>query len=363
MNIIKKAIAYLRCSTDLQEMSIADQKKAIEAYAKKHGIVIIKYFIDEGVSGRYAEERPAFMGMMEYVKHYHDFQYVLCYDVSRWGRFIKPQEATYWEVLINKQGKDVVYVTEGFRDDGNIGDSVMKVIKNSEASEYAMKLSKTSFRGHKSWAEKGYFVGGKPKYGFDRALYDENDKFVRVLKKGECKATKTQHVKLVPNREQKRIVQKIFNMRTEERLGLRSIANKLNEIVIPSPNGGKWSSSTIWYMLGDEVYIGDIIYNKQKVDNLHEQDKKKVWGRYKPKDQWIICKGAHKPIITREQFAKVLEVNETAFRKHKQFRGTGRRHTVPYLLSGGMIKCTREGFKHDFQKYRIKGSECYFENG
>ena len=83
MNIIKKAIAYLRCSTDLQEMSIADQKKAIEAYAKKHGIVIIKYFIDEGVSGRYAEERPAFMGMMEYVKHYHDFQYVLCYDVSR----------------------------------------------------------------------------------------------------------------------------------------------------------------------------------------------------------------------------------------------------------------------------------------
>ena len=32
------------------------------------------------------------------------------------------------------------------------------------------------------------------------------------------------------------------------------------------------------------------------------------------------------------------------------------------VVSGGTIKCTREGFRYNFQKYRIKGSKCYFEN-
>ena len=60
-----KAIAYARCSTDMQEASIPEQKKFIEKYAREHNLEIIRYFEDEGRSGRNAEERPAFMEMME----------------------------------------------------------------------------------------------------------------------------------------------------------------------------------------------------------------------------------------------------------------------------------------------------------
>ena len=358
MGITNKAIAYCRCSTDMQEMSIPDQKKDINAFAVKNGLEVIRYFEDKGKSGRYAEERPSFMRMIEHVKTCKDFKYVLVYDVSRWGRFINPEEATYWEVLIRKQGKQVLYITEGFKNDGHIGDNIMKLVKNSEATEYAMKLSKTSFRGHKSWAEKGYFVGGSPKYGFDRALYDEHNEFVTVLKDGEHKATKTQHIKLVVNPEQARIVRMIFDMKTEKKMGYRSIANELNEKGIKSPKGGKWSSSTLYYMLTDTIYTGELVYNKQKVDNLHEQDNN--WGRCKPKSKWIICENAHEAIISKEQFEKVKTTSGRGFNVNGKLNGRGKSYKTPYLLSGGMIKCKSCG--HNYQGFanRSHGNENFY---
>lgn len=105
------------------------------------------------------------MSMIDYVKNpFNDFKYILVYDVSRWGRFENPKEATYWEVECEKQGKKVKYVTEGYINDDSIGSYVTKVVKDSEASEFSKKLSKVSFRGHKHYAELGYQVGGSAKY-------------------------------------------------------------------------------------------------------------------------------------------------------------------------------------------------------
>ena len=82
-----KAITYNRGSTDMQEASIPAQKKEAERYAKEHNLEIIRHFDDDGWSGRNAEERPAFMEMMEYARTHDDFKYIIVYDVSRWGRY------------------------------------------------------------------------------------------------------------------------------------------------------------------------------------------------------------------------------------------------------------------------------------
>ncbi|MBL7072691.1 MAG: recombinase family protein [Candidatus Omnitrophica bacterium] len=70
-----KAIAYCRCSTDMQEMSIPDQKKSFVEYADKNSLSVIHWFEDEGKSGRYAEERPSLMRMIDYVKTHDDFKH------------------------------------------------------------------------------------------------------------------------------------------------------------------------------------------------------------------------------------------------------------------------------------------------
>ena len=88
-----KAIAYMRASTDMQDASIPEQKKSIDEFAKKNDLYVIRYFEDEGRSGRNAEERPAFMEMKGFVENSNNFRFILVYDCTRFGRFKDPQEA------------------------------------------------------------------------------------------------------------------------------------------------------------------------------------------------------------------------------------------------------------------------------
>ena len=44
---MKKAVAYVRMSTDKQDYSIESQKRTIKEYAKKNNYKIINYFEDE----------------------------------------------------------------------------------------------------------------------------------------------------------------------------------------------------------------------------------------------------------------------------------------------------------------------------
>ncbi len=60
---MKKSAIYLRCSTDMQEQSIPDQRKAIHEYAKANGYEIVKEYINEGISGTETEKRIAFKRM------------------------------------------------------------------------------------------------------------------------------------------------------------------------------------------------------------------------------------------------------------------------------------------------------------
>lgn len=335
-----KAIAYCRCSTDMQEASIPEQKKSIEKYAQEHHLEIIKYFEDEGRSGRNAEERPAFMEMMEYAKAHNDFKFILVYDVSRWGRFENPKEATYWEVLCEKTGKKIKYCTEGYVNDDSMGAFITKVVKDSEASEYSRKLSKTSFRGHRHYAELGYHVGGGKKYGYARLLLDENGKPVKVLVDGEHKATKTQRVRLVKgDSEEVRVVQRIYDMYVNGSYGIAKICGMLNGEGVPSPRNKGWSKSTVWTILHDETYIGWIVWNRHVYKNLHEKEQN--WVKYKPETEWVIYKGAHEPLINEELFKAVQAKTRQAYKGGSyRLKINGNGYHTPYLLSG-LMKCIK----------------------
>ena len=341
-----KAIAYCRCSTDMQEASIPEQKKSIEEYALRNNLEIIRWFEDEGRSGRNAEERSAFMSMISYAKNSsNSFKFVLVYDVSRWGRFENPKEATYWEIMIEKCGKKVIYVTEDYVNNDSIGAYVTKVVKDSEASEFSKKLSKVSFRGHRHYAELGYQVGGSAKYGYKRLLVDEHGNPVKILEDGEHKALKTQHVKLVKgDPEEVATVQRIYDLYANKGYGVFRIADTLNVENIPAPRKKPqaltkgWSNSSIWNILHDETYIGWIVWNKNVYKNFFEKDK--GWGRYKPREEWIICKNAHEPLVDEETFNRVQAKTRQAFKGGYRLRGAGRGYYTPYLLSG-LIKCLK----------------------
>ncbi|MBU1148177.1 MAG: recombinase family protein, partial [Candidatus Omnitrophica bacterium] len=44
---MKRAIAYLRKSTDLQETSLEQQKEKVLEFAKEHSVRVIEFFAEE----------------------------------------------------------------------------------------------------------------------------------------------------------------------------------------------------------------------------------------------------------------------------------------------------------------------------
>jgi hypothetical protein len=59
ITVTKRAVAYVRRSTDRQEQSIADQRAAIEAYAVERGFELLRYYVDDAISGSTAAQAIA----------------------------------------------------------------------------------------------------------------------------------------------------------------------------------------------------------------------------------------------------------------------------------------------------------------
>ena len=94
----RRAAQYVRMSTDYQRYSIENQAAAIAAYAQAHDLSIIRTYRDEGESGLKLKNRPGLIQLLDDVRSDHaDFDHVLVYDVSRWGRFQDIDEGAHHE--------------------------------------------------------------------------------------------------------------------------------------------------------------------------------------------------------------------------------------------------------------------------
>src|ERR1035437_5479020 len=81
-----KSIGYCRVSTNEQSAhSPAHQREQIENYCKTYNLDLIDVELDNGISGRKVENRPAFNYLMELVKT-KAISHVIVYDLSRFCR-------------------------------------------------------------------------------------------------------------------------------------------------------------------------------------------------------------------------------------------------------------------------------------
>ena len=61
----RRAVAYLRVSTDEQHLGPEAQRAAVEAWAARAGVVVVAWHIDAGVSGAApVDRRPALLGAL-----------------------------------------------------------------------------------------------------------------------------------------------------------------------------------------------------------------------------------------------------------------------------------------------------------
>jgi DNA invertase Pin-like site-specific DNA recombinase len=204
-------------STERQDYSIHNQFDLIKEYAAARSIEVVKTYEDYAKSGLTFTERAGLKSLIKDVQEGEaNFDAVLVYDVSRWGRFQDVDESAFYEYICRRAGIAVIYCAEPFQNDGSPLTAIMKSIKRSMAAEFSRELSKKVFAGQSRLVGLGYMVGGKAPYGLRRLLVDASGTVLRELRPGQRKFFQTDRIVLVPGPlEELNAVRLIFKLYVE----------------------------------------------------------------------------------------------------------------------------------------------------
>ena len=301
---------YLRMSTDHQQYSTTNQAKAIAAYAEAHGMEIVQTYADEGRSGLHIEGRDALKQLIDDVQtDSANFEAILVYDVSRWGRFQDADESAYYEYICRRHGFRVLYCAEQFDNNGSPIATIVKGVKRAMAAEFSRELSAKTLAGHCRLVELGYRQGGIPGYGLRRMLLDPNGNPKHMLETGQYKSLQSERVILVPGpKEEVETVRWIYGQFVDRGLNANQIAGLLNERQIKPAQGRSWWRSNVWHVLTNEKYIGNNVYNRTSYKLLRRFVKNSP-------DQWIRADGAFEPIVPAELFYRARGIIEERNRR------------------------------------------------
>ena len=294
----RRAAQYIRMSTEHQQYSTENQSDVIREYARKRGFEIVRTFEDSGKSGLQLRGRDALKDMLDVAESGKaDFDTILAYDVSRWGRFQDADESAYYEYICKRAGVAVEYCAEQFENDGSPTATIIKSVKRAMAGEYSRELSAKVFKGQCKLIQLGYRQGGPAGFGLRRMLVDQTGAPKGLLKRGEQKSLQTDRVVLVPGPEEERqAVRRMYEMFTRDGMKEGQIAEWLNgQGLLNSEVGRPWTRSMVQQVLTNEKYIGNNVYNRVSF----KLKKKRV--RNTP-DMWIRMDGAFDSLIDAELF-------------------------------------------------------------
>ncbi len=302
-----RAAQYLRMSTDHQRYSTENQAGAILEYAEKNNIEIVRTYADEGISGLTFKGRPGIQKLIEDVESGNaDFELVIVYDVSRWGRFQDVDESIYYEVRCRLAGVRIVFCGEQFADDDNIGTKFHRLVSSSSAREHSRVLSTKVHMGQTTLIRKGFRQGGPAGFGLRRLLIDDAGNPKSELRRREHKSIQTDRVILIPGPpDEIEIVRRIYTDFVERGLTEAPIANRLNRQGILTDLGREWTRSTVRQILTNEKYIGNNVWNKRsfKLKTKRVKNDPALWVRaenvFEPIVDIALFRAAQKIIATR----------------------------------------------------------------
>lgn len=300
--IPRRAAQYVRMSTEHQNYSVEYQSVANGAYATAHGCRIVRTYSDEGISGLTLERRPGLKALLaDIVAGEADFEVVLIYDVSRWGRFQDLDEAAHYEFICRTAGVAIEYTAEPFPNDGSMVAGLMKHMKRVMAAEYSRDLSAKVSRAKRGLGLKGYWMGGPAPFGLRRCAVGPDGRRGPTLEAHEHKGLAGYRTILVagPDREVE-TVRLIFRMFVVWGLSIPAIAARLNLDPEQRPDGREWTTWRIRHILRDEAYVGVLVLAKRPSFLKR--------SRVRPKDEWLRVPGAC-PVLVRPSLFELAQRN------------------------------------------------------
>jgi DNA invertase Pin-like site-specific DNA recombinase len=279
------AVGYARCSTDRQDTSVADQKKAVTRWAEAHGYHILRWYCDDGISGDDTERRLQFQKMVRDAREHGDFAAILCWSQDRFGRFDQI-EAGYWIHPLRQAGIYLVTCDHGRVDWDSAHGQLIYNVQQMGKHKYLRDLSRHICRGLIEAANNGGWLGCPP-----YAYRLEGPKKNRRLVVGDTGKV--------------RVVQRIYREYVHELRSLCEIAARLNADGIPTPGGRgrRWRHNVVAGVLGNPAYVGDFARERNsngKYSTIRGGNVVKADGKRKrARGEWVVERDHHEALIDR----------------------------------------------------------------
>lgn len=301
---------YARISVETERKREADtignQLQLLRDYVSEHSdLTVFDVYSDDDISGT-DFIRPEFSRMMNDLRD-GKIDCIIVKDLSRLGRnYLESGE--YIEMVFPFFRCRFISVTDRFDTKYQQADISVQ-LKNLANEMYAKDISRKICSTMRTIQDQGKFAGSRAPYGY---RLDPADKHHLII-----------------DEESAPIVKQLFELLAEGNT-VHCIATTMNARGIPSPGrllydrgiavtdrfkNAKWYMQTVRRILTDEIYLGWMVSGKFR-STYHSTGKK--GSQPVPRDEWIITKGTHEPIVTEALFNKAQEYLERTKQEHGQ---------------------------------------------
>ncbi|MBN9370587.1 MULTISPECIES: recombinase family protein [unclassified Hydrogenophaga] len=260
-----RAVAYVRMSSDRQELSIGTQLAAIQAYAEVQELELVRIYEDSAKSGLNIANREGMKSLLRDVLDTpRPFDVVLVYDVSRWGRFQDIDAAAYYEYTCRLHGAKVIYVEEAFGTDEEPMTALLKTLKRAMAAEYSRDLSVKSRAGQDRAVHLGYQMGQLPCIGLTRIAIDRLGNR-RPLARGQCKAMQSERIAWVPGPpDEVELTRRIFSLYADHNGSIKGVAQQLRMEGKVGQDGRPFTTTRVDNLLRCEALAGNFVWGSER---------------------------------------------------------------------------------------------------
>ena len=331
---------YARLSKDDEQqgpsLSIENQKRILETFARDNGFLNCRFFVDDGWSGANFQ-RPGFMEMMDCVEN-GEVKCVITKDLSRMGRNYL-QVGMFTEITFPKKGVRFIAINDGV--DSAHGDNDLTPLKNLFNEWMVRDTSKKIKAVKRAKGMSGKPTTTQPVYGY---LMGEDERFI-------------------VDEEAAPVVRQIYSLCLAGN-GPSKIARVLTEQGVPTPGtleyrrtGStrryhpgyecKWATNTVVHILERKEYLGHLV--NFKTEKVSYKVKSSVEN---PEEKQVIFENAHEPIIDPDTWERVQELR-------KQRKRPNRYDEVG--LFSGLLFCADCGSVLYQQRYenKTRKQDCY----
>ena len=300
--IIKKVCAYCRVSTDSEEQQTSYNSQ-IKHYTDKIKSnpewEFVGIYADEGISGTQVKKRTEFMRMIDDALN-GKIDMIIAKSISRFARNTLDTLKIVRE--LREHNVDVYFEKENIHT-LELDSEMFLTLYSAFAQAESESTSQNVTMGFRAKMKRGECVGNPACYGF---IWNKETKELEI------------------NEKQAEVIKNVFNWYIDG-MGTRAIANKLNDMNVPSCKGTKWCQSAIRRIISQEKYCGDLIQQKYYTTDPLTHHQIRNNGQ---KEKYYI-KDHHQAIVSREVWNRA---NTIAKQRLEKFTKNNRPYIGQYKM-------------------------------